>query len=194
MKHGIGPNIVIQTAHTLVDRLGNAEAERLLARATPFSLQSLPTQMLDEQVATTLVRRLAEDEGERFMRGVMDEAGSRTGEYLLQHRIPGAAQWLLPKLPPRLAMRALLRAIARHSWTFAGSAQLSVSVGDPAVISVRHCPLCSARRSTEPICDFYTGTFRRLLQALVHPSAWVEEIGCEARGDGACRFRLGSRA
>lgn len=194
MKHGIGPNIVIQTAHTLVDRLGSAKAEELILRATPYSLHALPTQMLDEQIATTLVRCLAEDEGERFMRSVMEEAGLRTGEYLLTHRVPRAAQWLLPRLPTRLAMRALLRAISRHSWTFAGSAQVSVSLGDPAVISVQHCPLCAARRSTEPNCGFYVGTFRRLMQVLVRPDAWAEEVACEARGDSACRFLLGSRA
>lgn len=194
MTHRIGPNIIIQTAHTLADRLGTDVAERVLTASTPFSLSGLPTEMVDERSANALIRHLADERGPRFMRSVMEEAGRRTGDYLLQHRIPTPARWILPHLPRRLAMRTLLRAVAKHSWTFAGSARVHVTFGDPAVITIRHCPLCATQRATEPVCDFYTGTFRRLLRHLVHPRAWAEEVDCEARGDSACRFLLGSGA
>lgn len=194
MKHRIGPNVIIQTAHTLVERLGDRHAAQCISAATPFTLDALPVQMVDERCANALIRHLAAERGSAFMRSVMDEAGRRTGDYLLHHRIPAPARWLLPQLPRRLAMRALLSSVARHSWTFAGSAQVNVTHGDPAVVTIRHCPLCATQRSREPLCDFYTGTFRRLLRELVHPHAWAEEVACEARGDSACRFLLGSGA
>lgn len=190
--HRIGPNVIIQTARTLEQRLGEAQADRFITDVTPFSLGALPTEMVDERVANALIRHLANERGSGFMRSVMDEAGRRTGEYLLHHRIPAPARWLLPHLPRPLAMRALLSAVSRHTWTFAGSAHVSFTHGDPALITIRHCPLCAWQRSSEPVCDFYTGTFRRLLRELVHPHAWAEEVSCEARGDGACRFLLSS--
>ena len=42
----------------------------------------------------------------------MVDAGRLTGDYLLRHRIPGAAQAVLKRLPRRYASRLLLRAIA----------------------------------------------------------------------------------
>lgn len=188
--HRIGPNVIIQTAHTLADRLGNEMAERFITAATPFSLAQLPTEMVDERTANALIRHLSDERGAGFMRSVMNEAGRRTGDYLLRNRIPAPARWILPHLPRSLAMRALLSAVSRHTWTFAGSAQVKFTVGDPAVITIRHCPLCADQRSAEPVCDFYTGTFTRLLRELVHPSASAEEVSCEARGDTACRFLL----
>jgi divinyl protochlorophyllide a 8-vinyl-reductase len=122
----------------------------------------------------------------------MEEAGQRTGGYLLEHRIPAPARWILPHLPRGLAMRALMSAVSRHTWTFAGSADVEFTLGNPTVITIRHCPLCHGQHSTVPMCDFYTGTFTRLLRELVHPDAWAQEISCEARGDAACRFLLGS--
>ena len=192
--HRIGPNVIIQTAHTLADRLGIEMAEQFITAATPFSIGDLPTEMVDERTANALMRHLSDARGPVFMRSVMEEAGRRTGDYLLQNRIPAPARWILPHLPRTLAMRALLNAVSRHTWTFAGSAQVKFTLGDPAVITIRHCPLCVSQRSTEPMCDFYTGTFSRLLRALVHPQAWAEEVACEARGDTACRFLLGSGA
>jgi len=190
--HRIGPNVIIQTAHTLADRLGTEMAERFITAATPFSLDGLPTEMVDERTANALIRHLSSERGPQFMRSVMAEAGRRTGDYLLQHRIPAPARWILPHLPRTLAMRALLSAVARHTWTFAGSAQVKFTLGDPAVITIHRCPLCVDQKSTEPVCDFYTGTFTRLLRELVHPKAWAEEVACEARGDTSCRFLLGS--
>jgi divinyl protochlorophyllide a 8-vinyl-reductase len=190
--HRIGPNVIIQTAHTLADRLGRDTAEQCLTAATPFSLESLPSEMVDERTANALMRHLSHTRGPDFMRSVMSEAGRRTGGYLLEHRIPGPARWLLPHLPRALAMRVLMSAVSRHTWTFAGSAEVQFTQGNPTFITILHCPLCVGQHSTVPMCDFYTGTFNRLLRELVHPDAWAEEISCEARGDAACRFLLGN--
>ena len=188
----IGPNILIQTAYALRDRLGADAASRLLLRSTAHPLDALPQEMVDERLPNALLGDLAREFGLPFTRGVMREAGRRTGDYLLAHRIPRVARVTLPRLPPRLALRLLLAAIGRHSWTFAGSARVHVTAGDPSVISLERCPLCAGRRSAEVMCDFYAGTFGRLAQALLGPNGWAEEVACEARGDDACRFLMGS--
>ncbi len=189
----IGPNILIQTAHTLQERLGAAQAERILRDSTDHGLRSLPGDMVDERLPNALFRALDREFGLAFTRSVMRDAGRRTGDYLLAHRIPRPAQWLLGALPPSTGMRLLLTAIGRHTWTFAGSAHVHITPGDPALISVERCPICLHREASEPVCDFYTGTFARLAQALLGPEGWAEEVSCSARGDSACRFLMGSR-
>lgn len=188
----IGPNVLIQTAHALSDRLGDDVAERLLFQSTAHGLADLPQQMVEESKANALVRAVHDAYGLPFARSVMRESGRRTGDYLLANRIPKPAQWLLPLLPNEMALRVLLTAIGKHTWTFAGSAHVHITAGDPAAITIQHCPLCAGQQSTEPMCDFYAGTFGRLAQALLGPKGWAEEVACEARGDSACRFLMGS--
>jgi divinyl protochlorophyllide a 8-vinyl-reductase len=188
----IGPNVLIQTANALSDRLGDDVAERLLSQSTAHGLADLPQEMVEESKANALVRAVHEAYGLAFARSVMRESGRRTGDYLLANRIPKPAQWLLPLLPNEMALRVLLAAIGKHTWTFAGSAHVHITAGDPAVITIQHCPLCAGQQSTEPMCDFYAGTFGRIAQALLGPKGWAEEVACEARGESACRFLMGS--
>lgn len=188
----IGPNVIIQTAHALSARVGDDAADRLLVQSTAHSLAELPQEMVDETMANALVRAVHDAYGLAFAREVMRDSGRRTGDYLLAHRIPKPAQWLLPLLPNEMALRVLLAAIGKHTWTFAGSAHVYITRGDPAVITIEGCPLCAGQRSREPLCDFYAGTFGRLAQALLGPNGWAEEVACEARGDSACRFLMGS--
>ena len=187
----IGPNVIIQTAQSLRDRIGDAVTERLLRGSTPYGLADLPQEMVHESTANALVRAVHDAYGLAFARDVMRESGRRTGECLLAHRIPKPAQWLLPLMPPAAALRVLLAAIGRHTWTFAGSARVHITAGDPAVITIARCPLCAGQLAREPMCDFYAGTFGRLAEALLGPGGWAEEVACEARGDSACRFLMG---
>ncbi len=189
----IGPNVLIQTAHALAHRLGRDTASRVLQVSTHHTFDTLPTEMVDEATANALMRHLVESFGLPFARAVMRDAGERTGNYLLANRIPALARVALPALPTRLALRILLAAISRHSWTFAGSAKVEIVPGMPAVISISSCPICSGIVSDAPTCDFYVGTFHRLAQALLGPRGFAEEITCEARGDSACRFAMGTR-
>jgi divinyl protochlorophyllide a 8-vinyl-reductase len=188
----IGPNVLIQTVATLEYRYGRETSERVLFDATQHRLDTLPSTMVDERAANALMRELAESFGTRVARSIQRESGARTGDYLLANRIPRLARWTLPLLPAEAALRLLLAAIERHTWTFAGSAQVHITPGDPALITIRGCPICAGAHSTEPLCDFYAGTFGRLAQALLGPRGFAEEVACEARGDSACRFVLGS--
>ncbi len=189
----IGPNVLIQTAHALAHRLGRDTASRVLQVSTHHTFDTLPTEMVDEATANALMRHLVESFGLPFARTVMRDAGERTGDYLLANRIPALARLTLPALPTRLALRILLAAISRHTWTFAGSAKVEILLGMPAVISISGCPMCAGIKSDTPICDFYVGTFHRLAQALLGPRGYADEITCEARGDSACRFTMGTR-
>lgn len=188
----IGPNIVIQTAATLVARLGEEAASNLLFASTRHTMVSLPTEMVDEATANALVRRVVQELGIAEAREILFESGLRTGDYLLKHRIPRIARLALPRLPGASGLRLLLAAIGKHTWTFAGSAHVRITAGDPAMISIARCPICRNVHGDEPLCDFYTGTFERLAQVLLGPAAWAEEVSCTARGDTACRFLISS--
>lgn len=189
----IGPNVLIQTAHALAHRLGRDTASRVLQVSTHHTFETLPTEMVDEATANALMRHLVSTYGPPFARAVMRDAGERTGDYLLANRIPGIARIVLPALPARLALRILTTAIARHTWTFAGSATVEILAGSPSVIAITNCPMCAGLTSDVPVCDFYVGTFHRLAQTLLGPRGFADEATCAARGDSACRFVLGTR-
>jgi divinyl protochlorophyllide a 8-vinyl-reductase len=146
--------------------------------------------MVDEAEVSRLHRVLRSELGERAAFAVARDAGLRTGDYLLGHRIPRPVQRLLKALPPALASRVLLSAIRKHAWTFAGSGTFSAQAGQPVVLTIRNNPMCAGQRSDVPICDFYAATFERLFRVLVDPRTSVKEVTCEARGDDACRFEL----
>ncbi|MCX7684195.1 MAG: bacteriochlorophyll 4-vinyl reductase [Acetobacteraceae bacterium] len=124
-------------------------------------------------------RRIAPEQAAEW-----DAAADRTADYLLAHRIPRPAQWLLRALPARLAAPPLLRAVARNAWTFAGSGRVFVTPGPPAVIEIEANPLATAP------CHFHLAVFTRLFRTLVHPQAEVHETLCCGSGAAACRFAI----
>ena len=187
----IGPNAITRVAEALREGLGDAAATALFARAGLAQLLAQPPeQMVDEAQVTRLHAELRHTLGLVTAREIAREAGRRTGDYLLAHRIPRAAQALLRWLPAALAARALLAAIRGHAWTFAGSGEFSARAGHPVVLSLRHNPLCRGAALAHPACDYYAATFERLFRELVHPRTRGVETNCEACGDGLCRFEL----
>jgi divinyl protochlorophyllide a 8-vinyl-reductase len=187
----IGPNAITRVADVLRARRGEAAAAALFGRAglLPYLTQP-PEAMVDEAEVTRLHQVLRDSLGMAFAQEVAHEAGMRTADYLLAHRIPRPAQAVLKRLPARLAARMLLLAIRGHAWTFAGSGTFSAQAGRPVVLSIRHNPMCRGATLAEPGCDFYAATFERLFRELVHPAAHVVETGCEACGDESCRFEV----
>ena len=187
----IGPNAITRVAEALRDALGDAAAAALFARAglAPLLAQP-PEQMVDEAQVTRLHAELRHTLGVDAAREIARDAGRRTGDYLLAHRIPRVAQALLRRLPAPLAARALLAAIRGHAWTFAGSGAFSAHAGHPVVLRLRNNPLCRGAVLAHPACDYYAATFERLFRELVHPQTWAVETHCEACGDKQCRFEL----
>ena len=185
----IGPNAILQTVAVIRARFGDAAASRVLA-GTPWRLEHLPDEMVPERDVLTVVHATLRDLGYEQGHRVMDAAGARTARYLLAQRIPKAAQCIMKLVPAPIALRILLTAIQRNSWTFAGSATFVVRYGGPAVVEFHDCAMCRGLHGTASACAFYEATFRELLLALVSPRARVIETACMAADAECCRFQL----
>lgn len=180
----IGPNAVTQTAEALRASGGEALAEAIFERAGLLGmLRDPPQAMVPETAAIALHHALAEALPEAEARRIAADAGRRTGDYILKHRIPRPAQTALKLLPVAVAGPLLLRSIARHAWTFAGSGQVTISPGRPCCLTIRANPL-----AVIPGCPWHTAVFNRLFQTLVSPNAETQEQTCCATGAPACTF------
>jgi divinyl protochlorophyllide a 8-vinyl-reductase len=190
----IGPNAIVQVGVALSEAVGHAGAARLFDAAGLHGLlASPPVAMVDERDVVRLHAAIRAGLVADVATAVAADAGRRTGDYLLAHRIPRAAQRILRLLPRGVAARTLLAAIARHSWTFAGSGAFSYRLADPRAdgritVQIEGCPLCRDASADVPQCAFYAATFERLFRALVAPGTVVTEIRCEATGGEACVF------
>ncbi len=189
--HGrIGPNAIIQTVAVLQERYGTPLAADLLHRATGRTLDELPSHMVDEGEVHDLLVLCLEQLGATRTRELLRESGDRTALYLLDHRIPRPVQWLLRALPARAALRLLARAMAQHAWTFAGSGAFVFRAASTPTFAIRDCPLCRGLTLSAPVCDFYTGTFERLLDTLVRPGTRVTQVDSAASGGCCCRYAV----
>ncbi len=185
----IGPNAILQTVAVIRARYGEEDAARVIA-GTPWRLDRLPTEMVPEEDVLSVVhatlRRFGAEEGHR----VMDASGVGTARYLLANRIPRIAQVVMKLAPASIALRILLTAIQRNSWTFAGSARFVVRYGSPTVVEFHECAMCRGLHGADSECQFYAATFRELLLTLVSPRTRVTETACMAAGASCCRFEL----
>lgn len=184
--HTVGPNAIIQTLAAVASRAGLQARSDLAAQA---KLES-PVGGWQSMVQVDLVNRLnasvvAEFGAERAA-AIMRDAGSRTGHYILENRIPSAVQTLLRWLPPKLATRVLLKAIAKNAWTFAGSARVEVG---PDWICIHDNPICLGRAGLSG-CLWHEAVFQTLFSAIVGRSVEVRETHCLGRGDAFCRFEI----
>jgi len=187
----IGPNAVTRVAEVLIERFGVQYMAAIFGRAGMAQyVDALPTQMIDEAEVIRLHAELRATLDVAAARDVAREAGRRTGDYLLAHRIPRPVQGLLNCLPPALAARVLLAAITRHAWTFAGSGRFEVLGHSPVRVSISGNPLARAVRADAPQCDYYAATFERLFCTLVSRNSTVVETQCEAAGAAACLFEM----
>jgi divinyl protochlorophyllide a 8-vinyl-reductase len=118
----IGPNAILRLVEALDARFDRAKTEVVFRAAGQLELLAAPPDaMVDERSITALYTSLPAQLGHAEAAEVSAQAGLLTGEYLLAHRIPAAAQRVMKLMPAALAARTLLAAIDMHSWTFAGS-------------------------------------------------------------------------
>jgi divinyl protochlorophyllide a 8-vinyl-reductase len=193
--HRVGPNAIIQTRDVLDDACGVALRRRILDEAglRLWQMQD-PAGMVSADDVNALNARIAALLPEAQAAAVLDEAGQRTGDYIMAHRIPAVAQIVLRMLPARLSLRLLLKAVTQHAWTFAGSA-LVTSDADwrgHGWIRIEDNPICTAR-SGFAACIWHEAVFRRLFSTLVSHRIRVRETQCTGRGDGACLFEISLR-
>lgn len=188
--HGlIGPNAILQLVPVLRAHLGDARAAQICGEA---GLHTLPdgSQMIPEADAARLhqaVRRM-----EPHLAGsLLSEAGERTATYILAHRIPSIAKFIIKVLPHSLSARLLSRAIAQHAWTFVGSGQFRAV--SPSHFEIARNPLIVHERAAGCLCGWHTAVFTRLYRELVRPDATCAEISCGAQGDANCHFQMNYR-
>jgi len=181
----VGPNAILQSIEALNDLGGEVLTRRVFEAAGLVQLLELPPQEMVPQSEAAALHRAIEAElpGHMAVRVAVD-AGRRTGAYILAHRIPKIAQRVLKLMPARWAGPMLLRAIERHAWTFAGSAQVSTDMRRPWQFVIHHNPLAI------PGCPWHCAVFATLFQTLVHPKAQVSQRGCCTEGQGACVFEI----
>ena len=149
----IGPNAIIQLGETFAARQNMAQAQAIYAAAGCLPLLTHPpAHMIDEAIVARLFTAVASDMPDA--RDYLAEAGSRTGDYVLANRIPAFARRILPLLRSRLALRILLKAIQKHSWTFAGSGQFHFSSDH---VAIRHNKI-----ATKVGCIWHEAVFTRI--------------------------------
>jgi divinyl protochlorophyllide a 8-vinyl-reductase len=185
----IGPNALIQMVEALRVLWGPDETRSLLiSLGLGHYAEAPPQRMLPQEQVAALHTRLFAMVDKQTFQAITRDAGLRTADYLLAHRIPRAVQWLLGRLPDAIAARILCQAIAKHAWTFAGSGEFSYAWSPGLVFRLRGNPLCSSISSATPICDYYAATFERIFRVVVNDRWRVQERQCEASGDAVCEF------
>lgn len=185
----IGPNAITRVAEALSAQ-GLDPASCFEVAGLSHYLAQPPETMVIETEVINLHHQLREQLGIERARAISFDAGLRTGDYLLAHRIPESAQRILHLLPPKPACKILLKAIGKHAWTFSGSGDFGVKQWKPLQVSIHDCPLCRGVVADNPLCDFYTGAFERLFRTLVSKKMQVKEIACGAMGEPACLFEM----
>jgi len=180
----IGPNAILQTVAVLDSQEGRAVRDRVMARAA-VPMPDGHT-MIPEAEAAAMHRAVHLELPDRA-EPLLHLAGLATGDYILTHRIPRLAQRAIRLLPGAVGARILARAIARHSWTFAGSGAFRIAPGRPLAFEVTGNPLLDPGGHA---CIWHAAVFQRLFRRLVWSDAEVAEVCCQAQGCACCRFEI----
>lgn len=168
----IGPNAVLQTVAVLEERLGHAETAAILADAQITRLPS-GEHMIPEIEALRLHRWIALHDPMGAL-VIAEEAGARTADYIIAHRIPRAAAWLLRHLPARAAAPLLMAAIRKHAWTFIGGGAFA-----PAGawhFAIDRSPAGDTLPPPDSLFAWYAAVFTRLYRVLVAPDCTCRMI------------------
>jgi divinyl protochlorophyllide a 8-vinyl-reductase len=185
----IGPNAVLQLLPVLEQAGGQPFRDQVMAAAGLFAPPS-DSGMMPEGPAARMHQALRTLEPE-MAPSLAWEAGVRTAQYIMAHRIPRPAQRILKLLPPFLAAPLLSKAIAKHAWTFAGSGRF---VREGALqFAIHDNPIVRGEVSETPLCHWHRAVFETLYRALVDDRLRCEETTCCSMGENACTFVL-SRA
>ena len=185
----IGPNAILQFVPVLEAAAGPEETAHLLAMAGIIALPDPAKGLIDEGPAARLhqaVRQALPGDAARLAA----EAGRRTGDYILAHRIPKPAQAVLKLLPARVSAPILSKAIAKHAWTFCGSGEFRLAASWPPLFEIVDNPVVRGEVSEVPLCHWHAAVFERLFTAICGPRWRAVETTCCAQGARACRFEL----
>lgn len=180
----IGPNSVTQLAVALRSLEGEETTRSVFGAAMIDDLlRDPPEKMIDERIPQRLFAAVSEHLPEERAKVVFADAGARTADYVLAHRIPRLAQWILKRLPARPAAALLLRAIERNAWTFAGSGACRVNTGaalGPNALGRIHI---SQNPLQSPKQIWHVSVFTRLFQTLAAADAKVVYVPAPPDGE-----------
>lgn len=183
---GIGPNSVLQTL-AAIEALEGAESAETIRRRADLPDEEW-TSLVPEAFFVRLLAALHDELGEARAERILAESGERTAAYVASHRIPAAVRALFRVLPSRLALPLLLKAFAKHAWTFAGAGEMAIEGGYPGAITLRRAPTCRDGHG-HARGAYYRAAFEGLLR-LADPRVRVRETHCEATGADRCRFTI----
>lgn len=186
-KAKIGPNALIQTVQALQALTGPAATFAVLAHADRLDLlDTLPSVLVSAHEFTTLVEAVYATLPQALAEDVLAESGARTAAYVIRNRIPAPVRGLLRLLPPALAIRVLLQAIARHTYTFAGAAEFSYRLRPTPVLRLAGDP-ATGKHVACAVGPYYHGAFQAFMHDLVSPHA---HVSASAAADGANLFTV----
>lgn len=181
----VGPNAILQCQPALMTLGGEALTRRIFAEAgLSRMLERPPDSMVPQDDVFALHRAIADGLAPQQAARVAWDAGTRTGHYIVQNRIPRPARLVLRAMPARLSGPALLRAVTRHAWTFAGDADVFADQGPPMRLAILDNPLAMGP------CLWHRAVLQTIFRALVSRSVDVREQRCCGRGDPACIFDI----
>lgn len=190
----IGPNAVLQTVWAMEREIGHTAARDVLEMAGIAALPSGDA-MIAEAEALRLHHALAALHP-REAAAVALAAAEGTADYIIANRIPRPAAWLLRHLPAPLAARALMKAIAKHAWTFIGAGAFTAC--SPWRFAIDRGAAGDATTPPPTLFLWYGAVFARLYSQLVragsgctgaapdprHPQRWhysIEALTAVAR-------------
>lgn len=182
----IGPNAILQALPVMERVLGTEESAKVLREARICALPTGET-MIPEIDAMRLHHALS-------MRDPFDaieiarEAGVGTADYIIANRIPRAAVRLLRWLPAKLAAPLLMKAIAKHAWTFIGSGHFAPKGGWHFTIDRTHAD--DLMMPTDSLFEWYAAVFSRLYQEMVHADAVCHDEGPAPMRRFAHQYRI----
>ncbi|MEL6921603.1 MAG: bacteriochlorophyll 4-vinyl reductase, partial [Pseudomonadota bacterium] len=142
--------------------------------------------MVDAGCVNALNRAVLAEFGCDRATSIARDAGHRTGRYILEHRIPNLAQSALVRLPKRLAVRLLLKAIEKNAWTFAGSARVEVGAD---WIAIHDNPVCMGRLGYAG-CVWHEAVLATLFSRIAGRGVASRETHCVGSGNPYCRFEI----
>ncbi len=186
----IGPNAVTRIAEAAEILRGRSAGRRAFTKAgLAHHWRHPPDRMVPDDDVARLHRALRHVFGPAAAAAIGAEAGRRTADYLLGHRIPRLFQTLLRMLPKRASVWLLLLAISRHAWTFAGQGRFSWrSIAGGFELTIANGPVSRLIEADGPVCHYYAATFQALFRSIGGETIRVVETGCEAAGAPACVF------
>lgn len=182
----IGPNAILQALPVMERMLGASESAHILQEARIATLPDGES-MIPEADAMRLHHALSmRDPFEAI--DIAREAGHGTADYIIANRIPHIAAKILRWLPARLAAPLLMKAIARHAWTFIGSGRFEADGG--WAFTIDRTEADDLMMPTDSLFEWYGAVFTRLYQRLVHPRARCRDEGPLAMHRFAHGYRI----